>query len=771
MKNILTYIFLLSTLCLFTNELSAQANDAFKYQAVARNADGEIIQNGEIALRFSILESGVEEVYREVHNPVETNASGVFSVQLGYGNVVGGTAANLAEITWNTADFSVRVELDNDLSDGVDYQEMGIAPLLSVPYAMHARTVSNADDADADPTNELQKLDYDAENKEISISDGNFINLSSLIEEVGTDDQTISLEGTTLSIENGNTVNLAEIQDGVTDPDADPANEIQFLSFNETTNELEISEGNKISLPLETVENLDNDPQNEIQDLFIDPETGLLHATSSDAPGISVAGGPDGDADPENELQTLNYNAANYTLSLSDGGQVDLSNLKDADSGMTGTDDQVLGFDGNVLSIEDGNTVDLSSLRDGTIDADADATNEIQVLSQTAETIELSNGGGFVFVDTDASNELQVLSTEEHMLSLSNGGGTVLVDTNPENELQNFFLNEYNQLEVSAPGHDVVQLIDLNGLAGGSSFWSLADEAGIIYDQDIFVGDEYANAVHVSPDAIHFHSDNPLQDAIFDKQSLSIYDGNQNSTTGANGLSTYGEFFGSPLESHFHHGQMRYHMNGFDRMSITPVNLLFFGSGDNPGITAHLNGQTYGLFELFQQDGSKSISMYADFESSGRGRIITDELEISGGSDLAEFFDVKPIEAISPTAGMVVSIDPDHPGKLTLSTHAYDTKVAGIISGANGVKVGMHMGQKGSIADGAYPVALTGRVYVYADASNGAIQAGDMLTSSDKAGYAMKATDTEKRMGSTIGKAMTSLTEGEGFVLVLVNLQ
>jgi hypothetical protein len=78
----------------------------------------------------------------------------------------------------------------------------------------------------------------------------------------------------------------------------------------------------------------------------------------------------------------------------------------------------------------------------------------------------------------------------------------------------------------------------------------------------------------------------------------------------------------------------------------------------------------------------------------------------------------------------------------------------------------------GSIADGEYPVALTGRVYVLADATRNAIRPGDMLTSSDRPGYAMKATDRERSFGSVIGKAMTPLAEGErGLVLVLVNLQ
>jgi hypothetical protein len=87
------------------------------------------------------------------------------------------------------------------------------------------------------------------------------------------------------------------------------------------------------------------------------------------------------------------------------------------------------------------------------------------------------------------------------------------------------------------------------------------------------------------------------------------------------------------------------------------------------------------------------------------------------------------------------------------------------------VKPGMLMGQKGSEADGANPVALTGRVYCWADASRGAIEPGDLLTTSDSPGYAMKVADYPKAQGAILGKAMSSLASGKGLVLVLVSLQ
>jgi len=83
----------------------------------------------------------------------------------------------------------------------------------------------------------------------------------------------------------------------------------------------------------------------------------------------------------------------------------------------------------------------------------------------------------------------------------------------------------------------------------------------------------------------------------------------------------------------------------------------------------------------------------------------------------------------------------------------------------------MMMGQKDSAADGVYPVALSGRVYCWADASTGAIRPGDLLTTSSIPGHAMKVSDHTRALGAIIGKAMTSLEKGKGLVLVLVSLQ
>jgi hypothetical protein len=175
-----------------------------------------------------------------------------------------------------------------------------------------------------------------------------------------------------------------------------------------------------------------------------------------------------------------------------------------------------------------------------------------------------------------------------------------------------------------------------------------------------------------------------------------------------------------------------------------------------------------GFFRLFKGDGSVGLTLQADL--SGESKITTQVLQITGGSDLSEQFDIAaPKDELAP--GMIVCIDPEHPGQLVESTKSYDRTVAGVMSGAGGVKPGMLMGQQGTPADGKHPVALSGRVYCEADASNGAIHPGDLLTTSDTPGHAMKVTDYDQAHGAIIGKAMSSLGTGQGLVLVLVSLQ
>jgi hypothetical protein len=197
-------------------------------------------------------------------------------------------------------------------------------------------------------------------------------------------------------------------------------------------------------------------------------------------------------------------------------------------------------------------------------------------------------------------------------------------------------------------------------------------------------------------------------------------------------------------------------------------------SSTNTAFYARTSG--LGAVANFQNTNASNTNPVVIISGAGSGPSLrvagvtnVDVLEIEGGSDLSEAFDVAG-EDVQP--GMVAVIDPDRPGGLRVASAPYDRKVAGIIAGAGGVKTGMMMKQRDSIADGQYPVALTGRVYCLADATDAAIEPGDLLVTSATPGHAMKVTDHARSQGAILGKAMTGLALGEkGLVLVLVSLQ
>jgi len=176
----------------------------------------------------------------------------------------------------------------------------------------------------------------------------------------------------------------------------------------------------------------------------------------------------------------------------------------------------------------------------------------------------------------------------------------------------------------------------------------------------------------------------------------------------------------------------------------------------------------------FYGSGTSAVGIYAygtlyaaDFNGNVRIRSgSTTVMELGDGLDYAEGFDVSDMQ--KPDPGSVLIIDPENPGKLTVSTTAYDTKVAGIVAGANDLGSGVRLGGDQFDND----VALAGRVYCNVDASHAAINTGDLLTTSEVPGYAMKAGDHVRAQGAILGKAMQDMAMGEkGQILVLVTLQ
>jgi hypothetical protein len=109
---------------------------------------------------------------------------------------------------------------------------------------------------------------------------------------------------------------------------------------------------------------------------------------------------------------------------------------------------------------------------------------------------------------------------------------------------------------------------------------------------------------------------------------------------------------------------------------------------------------------------------------------------------------------------------------VTLCYCEYDKRVAGVISGAGQYKPGIILDKKQTEEhDNRMPVALMGKVYCKVDADYAPIEIGDLLTTSNTEGHAMKSTDFSKAFGSIIGKALSSVKRGKQLIPILVTLQ
>jgi hypothetical protein len=156
------------------------------------------------------------------------------------------------------------------------------------------------------------------------------------------------------------------------------------------------------------------------------------------------------------------------------------------------------------------------------------------------------------------------------------------------------------------------------------------------------------------------------------------------------------------------------------------------------------------------------------FSIDGNGNVTAAGNISAKYQDVAEW--VPAAEAEELPAGTVVVLDRTKSNHVISSSKSYDQRVAGVISAQPGIM----LGEKG---ENKVLVATTGRVLVNVDATNGPIEIGDLLVTSDREGVAMKSQPVEiggvciHRPGTLIGKALEPLASGTGKILVLLSLQ
>ncbi|MBM3254039.1 MAG: hypothetical protein FJZ16_07295 [Candidatus Omnitrophica bacterium] len=143
------------------------------------------------------------------------------------------------------------------------------------------------------------------------------------------------------------------------------------------------------------------------------------------------------------------------------------------------------------------------------------------------------------------------------------------------------------------------------------------------------------------------------------------------------------------------------------------------------------------------------------------------------GWDFAEFIKTGDI---STEAGDVVIIDPNNDESVIKTDMEYNSSVAGVISTNPSDCGGFLKDENGNLlskedmhSKGYRPLTLAGRVPCKVTTINGPIKRGDILVTSSKPGYAMKAEEDKLKLGTIVGKALQNLENGDGKILILIN--
>ncbi len=326
---------------LSTVEAYAQSPQLINYQAVARDSQtGSEIANQSVFLSVKILNNGPngDIIYQEDHAQTTTNAFGLFNIQIGGGEAVSGF---FDQIDWSSGSHWLEIDIDLGLGSGLE--TVGSMQFVSVPYALHAETVDNADDADADPANELiSDVTYSADGATLTITEAGIENqvvLSELVDDADADptnelisEVTFDETESTLNITEAGQLNSVDLTSLINDADSDVSNElITSLNYSTEDNFLTITEnGNTFSTSLaELTEDADPDPANElINSVTLEGTTLIINEAEPWSVNLAQLI-DDADPDPANELIETNGLVldGDTMLQITEGGVLNEVNL------------------------------------------------------------------------------------------------------------------------------------------------------------------------------------------------------------------------------------------------------------------------------------------------------------------------------------------------------------------------------------------------------------------------------------------------------------
>ncbi len=412
-------IIIIFVLLFFSFRMFAEVPEKVSFQAIIRDGQNNLVTLRQIGMKISILQDSPNGniVYTETQTPT-TNINGLVSFEIGTGVQVLG---NFESIDWANGPYFIKTETDP--VGGKNYTISGTSQLISVPYAIHAKTVDNITETDpefkASIAGSITAANVDSWNnklsKEIDGSTTNEIQALSIshdtifLSQCGFIKLPPGFDGCYTSLTNA-PEKLSSFKNDLgfltTESDGSITNEIQVLSIRHDT--IFLSNGGFVKLPpgfdgkftslTNVPANLDIDSTNDFNGQYssLSGAPTRLSSFTNDAGYLTS----EIDGSITNEIQALSIR--HDTIFLSNGGFVklppgfdgkftSLTNIP-ANLDIDSTND----FNGQYSSLS-GAPTRLSSFTNDvgylTSEIDGSITNEIQALSIRHDTIFLSNGG------------------------------------------------------------------------------------------------------------------------------------------------------------------------------------------------------------------------------------------------------------------------------------------------------------------------------------------------------------------------------------------
>jgi hypothetical protein len=283
--------------------VQAQPPSKLSFQAVIRDSSGDLVPNQSVGLRMSILQGGISgsSVYTETHNAY-SNSSGLISIEIGGGTIITG---DFSSIDWSNGPYYLQREVDP--TGGTNYTISGTSQLLTVPYALHAKTAETVTGGitETDPiysASEAAKIDAD-----------DITNLSNL-SGTNTGDQDVSSLATKIALSDSTGQVRSEIPDvsGFLTSETDPiysASEAAKIDATDITNLSNLSGTNTG----------DQDVSSLATKTALSDSTGQVRSEIPDVSGFLTS---EQDGDTTNEIQNLSVSTSGDTLYLSGGNYV-----------------------------------------------------------------------------------------------------------------------------------------------------------------------------------------------------------------------------------------------------------------------------------------------------------------------------------------------------------------------------------------------------------------------------------------------------------------